>query len=243
MPFTLSHPAAVIPLRKVLPLTALVAGSIAPDMGYFFSFCRFFSQDSHTFERSFTFCVPIGLFLYGLFCWLEEEILFFFPRSFSEINKKFSQNRPSIVLIPVGVLLGAWTHIFWDSFTHANGFFVKQLPILKWEIFYEFPVFRAAQHVSTLLGGILIFAFIQRTSPLRWRASRLWLFWGFAICSGLAFSWITLTAPWNYALANNDRRLDFLFIVSFMRNIALILVISAIGLKGFKLFCGLRQRL
>ncbi|MFE3273804.1 DUF4184 family protein [Nocardia sp. NPDC059239] len=35
MPFTLAHPAAVLPIRRVLWFPGLVAGSIAPDIPYY----------------------------------------------------------------------------------------------------------------------------------------------------------------------------------------------------------------
>ena len=35
MPFTLAHPAAVLPLRRWLWFPGLVAGAVAPDVGYY----------------------------------------------------------------------------------------------------------------------------------------------------------------------------------------------------------------
>jgi Domain of unknown function (DUF4184) len=29
------------------------------------------------------------------------------------------------------LLIGAWTHLLWDSFTHSDGWFVQHLPILQ----------------------------------------------------------------------------------------------------------------
>ena len=29
------------------------------------------------------------------------------------------------------MLIGAWTHLLWDSFTHTNGWFVQHLPVLQ----------------------------------------------------------------------------------------------------------------
>jgi hypothetical protein len=84
------------------------------------------------------------------------------------------------------VLLGAWTHIVWDSFTH-NTWLVKQLPLLQESVVrvstVEVPWYSLLQHVSTVVGsGMLIAAYCSwlrlhsgpATSPVtgaedRWR--------------------------------------------------------------------------
>src|SRR5687768_13819575 len=67
MPFTLSHPAVAVPFIKLgLPLSALVAGSMAPDFPYYFhSSTR--DHYAHSAIGIFMFCVPTGLVALGLF--------------------------------------------------------------------------------------------------------------------------------------------------------------------------------
>lgn len=67
MPFPVAHPAAVSPLRRYCPrylcFPALVAGSLAPDVGYVFGH-RHVDWFSHRFwAGSFGFCLPAGLLL------------------------------------------------------------------------------------------------------------------------------------------------------------------------------------
>ena len=63
MPFTLAHPAAVLPLRGLrhLRTAPLIIGAIAPDMPYYVpvSFERFM-PDTHDFEGSYTTCLVLG---------------------------------------------------------------------------------------------------------------------------------------------------------------------------------------
>ena len=74
MPWTLSHPAIVLPLRRFSPqpldFAALVIGSMTPDIGYYID--RFdLSTFAHTLPGSFLACLPTGvilLFFYYLFC-------------------------------------------------------------------------------------------------------------------------------------------------------------------------------
>src|SRR4051812_49745428 len=66
MPFTLSHPAATLPLRKFLPLSALVIGSMSPDFEYLLRLAGV-SRFSHTLPAVFYFCLPVSLLLLWLF--------------------------------------------------------------------------------------------------------------------------------------------------------------------------------
>jgi hypothetical protein len=70
MPFTLAHPAAVLPFRKYCPrwlsFPALVAGSLSPDLGYCIRSLKA-DEFSHRFAGSFGFCLPAGLLILGLF--------------------------------------------------------------------------------------------------------------------------------------------------------------------------------
>ena len=66
MPFTFSHPALVLPLnylpKRWFSLTALVVGSMMPDLE---AFLRFKSEKNvtHTWDALFWFCLPLGLLI------------------------------------------------------------------------------------------------------------------------------------------------------------------------------------
>ena len=34
----------------------------------------------------------------------------------------------------ISLLIGAWTHLLWDSFTHTDGWFVQHLPVLSSQV-------------------------------------------------------------------------------------------------------------
>jgi hypothetical protein len=61
----------------------------------------------------------------------------------------------------VALLLGAFTHIIWDSFTHASGWPVQQFSILQTPIMQTARgpifVFNLVQRGSTLVGAALLF--------------------------------------------------------------------------------------
>jgi len=244
MPFTLSHPAAVLPFRRFLggrmPFFALVFGSISPDLGYFFAFDTYFSDNSHTFYRSFTFCLPMGLVLFFIFSMLSRGFFLLLPESLAVVGRSLNVSdawKPSRFFYTVlAVLIGSWTHIFWDSWTHQDGFFVEQFSFLHWQVVDRLPIYRFFQHCSTLLGAIVLWHFFRsecrrRRVDLKWTYSHLWCFWLGSFIFTLLFTYFTLTSDWNYWLAFNDRRLPFLFMVSLVRNFGIIVVLSAAWLE------------
>ena len=134
MPFPLAHPAAVLPLRRCCPrwlsFPALVIGSLTPDAGYLFGE-RHWGSFSHRFLGSFGFCLPAGIVLVALFYWLRTPLTRVLPAGYQQALLPLGQRpRGAIWAIVASLLIGAWTHLLWDSFTHANGWFVQRLPVL-----------------------------------------------------------------------------------------------------------------
>ncbi|TGD59892.1 DUF4184 family protein [Flavobacterium humi] len=169
MPFTFSHPAIVLPLtylpRRWFSLTGLVIGSLTPDFEYFIRM-KVQSNYSHTLSGLFWFDIPLGLLLAFIFHnFVRESLIDNLPTilksrlsSFSKFNwnKHFKKNWAVII---ISALIGAISHLFWDSFTHVHGYFVEIIPMLTNKIDIlgmQIPVFKILQHSSTLLGGIII---------------------------------------------------------------------------------------
>src|SRR5512134_324687 len=70
MPFTFAHPAAAVPLRRWLgrygTVSALVIGSMTPDLAYFLP-CGVSRAQSHSVAGLFWWCLPVGAAVYLLF--------------------------------------------------------------------------------------------------------------------------------------------------------------------------------
>lgn len=169
MPFTFSHPAIVLPLtflpRQSYSLTGLIIGSLTPDFEYFIRM-RVQSNYSHTFYGLFWFDLPLGLLLAFIFHNVVRDSLFkSLPtilksrvQKFTEFdwNTYFRQNK---FVVFASILIGAASHLFWDSFTHDHGYFVQTIPALTNTVDLfgrQIPTFKIIQHSSTLFGGILI---------------------------------------------------------------------------------------
>lgn len=119
MPFTLAHPVLVIPLRRRADLTALVVGSLVPDLGHFIGL---------DLGREYThgplvwplFCVPAGLLLYLLFTrLLRGPLLSLAPAGLAARLPESPPVAGHWYRRPVllGLLLGAASHIAFDAVT------------------------------------------------------------------------------------------------------------------------------
>jgi len=139
MPFPLAHPAAVLPLRRYCPqrlnFAALVIGSLSPDAGYLFG-TKAGGASSHELLGSITFCLPVGIVLVVLFYALRSPVVRMLPTPYQQALLPSCQQAPaSAWAVVVSLLIGAWTHLLWDSFTHNEGWGVQHLPALQSVVF------------------------------------------------------------------------------------------------------------
>ncbi|WP_433168355.1 DUF4184 family protein [Kribbella sp. CA-247076] len=183
MPFTLAHPAAVLPLaRRPLVASALVAGAVAPDLLYLDPLYRFATQQihgsltltlTHEFSSAFWLDPLIALILLTVFHLLIRRPLAALAPAGVAARLPVPPRLTIIVLFwtTVSAVLGALTHVVWDSFTHGDGYFVRRFPdFFRAEVTATWDVNRVLQYVSTV-GGCLILAiwlyrWYRRTAPL-----------------------------------------------------------------------------
>ena len=170
MPFTLSHPAAIAPIRSIarragLPLAALAVGAMAPDLE-FFLWLRPKSTWSHSLIGLVGFCLPMGLLLV-----LAWETLVRAPLRDLLALPEAAEDRSRLARRPVwwsraaaAVLLGAATHLLWDGLTHAGGWGEKLIPALGTAALvvrgHGVPWYNLLQHASTVAGGLLVLGWL-----------------------------------------------------------------------------------
>jgi hypothetical protein len=165
VPFTLAHPAAVLPLRGIAGLRAapLIIGAMIPDLPYYVPSAavhvlgRF--PETHRFEGSYTTCLVLG---YGLLV-----AVFLLRRPLTALLSvrarrlclgalaPFSQRPLEWVLAPLAIVLGVWTHLLWDSFTHADGWMVHRVAALSAPVVigpYTSTVCHVLQYLSSVFG-------------------------------------------------------------------------------------------
>ena len=170
MPWTLVHPAAVLPLRKYCAnrhlFGALVVGSVSPDFGYYVG--RFdMATAAHTLLGLLIVCLPTGLVLLVLIRMLHRPVANLLPQRHRQALLSLPRmpqlsNPMTILCVSGATVIGAVTHNVWDSFTHRAGYVVARWPPLQMPAFMvgtkTFWVFEVLQHVSTTIGLIIVVA-------------------------------------------------------------------------------------
>jgi Domain of unknown function (DUF4184) len=162
MPFTFAHPAAALPLSKYLGRfgspSALVIGSMAPDLVYFVPL-GIHGRVSHSIPALFWFCLPAGLLVYAVFMrWLRQPFCALLPDSVQRriVPLAKTSTGKAWLAVAVSLVIGAVTHLIWDSFTHANSPWSSLRSLLDYELFavgsYQVFVFRVLQHGGGLFG-------------------------------------------------------------------------------------------
>lgn len=164
MPFTLAHPAAVLPLARCQKchLPALILGSLSPDFVYFLGGRAAFSI-GHTFWGALLINLPLCFVFYLIYKIIWRDVLRDYlptiiniaprhPAFSGSLNARFWRFGTSAII-------GMITHIFLDAFTHQTGYFVAQLPILR-ENIGIFPLFKWLQYGGGVFGLTICGAFI-----------------------------------------------------------------------------------
>jgi hypothetical protein len=168
VPFTLSHAAAALPLRRAhLVVSALVAGTFAPDLEYFIRLVPGGGW-GHTLPGLVGMSLPLGLAALWIFhrfvkvplaCLLPTSVR---ARLTSQLLPfRFGPLRRFLHIV-ISILIGMATHILWDAFTHPQyGLVVHlrflwipvHLPVLGWEPWYD-----VLQLISSVMGLVIVAA-------------------------------------------------------------------------------------
>jgi hypothetical protein len=173
MPFTLAHPAAVLPFGRPLArwrlLSAALIGSIVPDFGWFMPWrpARF---ETHSADALLTFCLPVGIAAYWLFQRVIRRPLLELLPSAAYLRWQGSSEPADYkslkqwVLAACGVLAGAITHLVWDAFTHEGARGLRLFPGLE-DSAVEISGHRLTgpnllQDANSLIGMIIVAAIV-----------------------------------------------------------------------------------
>lgn len=168
MPFTGSHPAAILPLlRTPLPASALVIGSMAPDIPYYEPFV---SGPTHSALGLVTIDLLLGLAAWLLWhgilsapalatapAYVRQRLV---PHVRTGLRSRLAAPGRLWLVVPA-LVIGSATHVGWDEFTHAGRFGPTHLAFLaaSWQ---GVPGWHWAQYASTVLGGAMLLLWLRR---------------------------------------------------------------------------------
>ncbi len=189
MPFTGSHPAAVLPfLRTGLPPSALVAGSLAPDLPYYLPVDL--GVRTHTALAVVTTDVLLGALLWVLWhgllarparAWAPRGLLVRLPDTATAGLRRRLDTPGRVARVAAALALGAATHVLWDEFTHPGRWGERTVPALA-RTWAGIPGTAWAQELSGVLGALVLAVWLARwwrRAPVQAATShrRWWLPW------------------------------------------------------------------
>ena len=157
MPLAPAHPAVVLPLQRLgLPLSALVAGAVAPDAPVYLPVPVSY-ETTHS-GRGLVADVAIGLGLLWLWSTLvRDAVVDLTPFLRRRVPARAQLTRAAWLPAVVAVAVGAATHVLWDSATHDWGSVVREVAALRDE-YGPMPGYRWLQHGSTVAGALVVAA-------------------------------------------------------------------------------------
>ncbi|WP_261558292.1 DUF4184 family protein [Frankia tisae] len=161
MPFTLSHPAAVLPLRRLgLPMSAMVAGSMVPDVPVFLEWPQLYRL-THSLLGVVT-AGPV-LALVALAVWFNltrDAAVELAPDSVRlRLAPRVRLTGRQWLLAPVAASVGAVTHVVWDDFTHQQRWGVRQVAWLSAQ-HGALPGYKWLQYGMSVAGLVVVAAAI-----------------------------------------------------------------------------------
>jgi hypothetical protein len=181
VPFTLAHPAVVLPLlRRPFVPSALIAGAMAPDLPYFLRAVGISSADARDayeplLNATNTHSPGWGLgvdLLFALCLMLVGRLLhrplsallpagFVLPGLRAARPGKGHRARYALWVLLSG-FVGIFSHLAWDAFTHGDGYVVTHLALLRASVPGGLTVARLLQYASTVGGLAAIGVYLWR---------------------------------------------------------------------------------
>lgn len=171
MPYPFAHPAAVLPLPRLMGRfaapSALAIGSIVPDLWYLLPLAH--REGSHSIAGLFWFCMPVGLAAYLLFHFvLKQPLIALISPRLGSFSPPGLPPAPWHAVLG-SLLVGSITHLVWDGLAHSEAH--------RW-----------LQHASTVAGSAILAWWIWRKlrrAQIAARAPRLSPVWRTCVIVGL----------------------------------------------------------
>lgn len=179
MPFSFSHPAIVLPLKKVRPgwfsSTGLITGSIAPDLPYFLAMSG--SWDfGHTLAGIFLLDLPLSFLAAIIFHqWFRNSLIRHLP---SPLDRKYSDRlafdfltylKKGWLLFAVSAFIGVVSHLVWDDFAKPEGLVLYYLaPSFLGHVVevgpVEAPVYLLIERAGSIVGlAVMVWVVFRKT--------------------------------------------------------------------------------
>ncbi|AJS58807.1 hypothetical protein UB51_10330 [Paenibacillus sp. IHBB 10380] len=164
MPFTFAHPLYSFPIKYIKPryfsLVGLVLGSMSPDFEYFIAL-EPYQIIGHTHWGLFLEGIPLCIVILLLLQIIMKPFILHLPSTFNIDMKSYSFIRyfdfrkfSNWIVFLISVVVGFYSHIFIDSFTHKSGFLVMNYPFLQ-NSYFIIPLYKLLQYSLSIIGIVV----------------------------------------------------------------------------------------
>jgi len=209
MPFTFSHPAAVLPFcrSKKIPVsvTGLIVGSLVPDFEFLF-LLRESDYLGHFWPGIILINIPAAILVSFIFHYLVRNALILHLPQF--LQQRFSPLlsfnwgvyfKKHVTGFIIGVLVGVVLHVGIDAFTHRDGAVARQFAFFQVKenvTGYGLPVYFMLQLLTSLIGAFYIIWFVLRLKKEKslHYAGRPFLYWLLVVLFTLVILAVRFTA-------------------------------------------------
>ena len=123
---------------------------------------------THSFSHSFTTDLLLGYACLAVLFLLRRPLTALLaPRARALCLRAVApfSHASEWALAAPAIVLGVWTHLLWDSFTHANGWIVHRLPVLSAPLVlgaHQWTVYHALQYASSVVGLCVLVLWYDR---------------------------------------------------------------------------------
>lgn len=176
MPFTGSHPAIILPLLRwrIFSASGLLMGSMVPDFEYFLRL-DVNGVHGHSILPMFWLNLPTSILCIFIYHYLVRDQLIlnlpgYFRRKFQPFSNFdwFAYFKSNYIMVGCSILIGNLSHLFWDAFTHSDGFFVGQVSIFSFTL-WQVPIYDVLQYSFSLFGALSILRYITQMPDFKLR--------------------------------------------------------------------------
>ncbi|MEK3915915.1 DUF4184 family protein [Paenibacillus sp. FSL H7-0331] len=161
LPFTFAHPLYSFPIKFIKPryfsLSGLILGSMSPDYEYFIAL-EPYQTIGHTHKGLLLQGLPLCVVILFLLHLIRKPLILHLPSMFHIDVKAYQLIRSfdfrdikNWIVFLLSVVIGFYSHIFLDAFTHKSGYFVMNYPLLQ-NIYFSVPLYKLLQHILSLIG-------------------------------------------------------------------------------------------
>lgn len=141
----------------------MILGSMSPDFEYFLAL-EPWQTIGHTFKGLLIEAIPLSIMILLLVHLCIKSVASHLPsithldcRVYNRIRLMDLRSYRSWIVFLLSVVIGFYSHLFVDAFTHASGYFVQRHHFLQKEYGIALPLYKLLQYLFSLIGMMVEF--------------------------------------------------------------------------------------